>query len=176
VSFTAGALGAICGALAQLAIDPKRLKPVVLVLLIAAAVLLAARPATRVHKKRELDHPMVVLFVVAFAIGAYDGFFGPGTGSLAILAFVALFGDGMMRASGNTKIVNLASNLASLVTFAIRGTIVWRIALPMAAANAFGAWKGAHMAVKRGDRFVQVMVLCVVGALVLKLAWDLIHA
>jgi uncharacterized protein len=175
VSFVASAIGAVCGALAQLAIDPKRLKPLVLVLLVAAAILIALRPASRVHKVKQLTNPMLVLFIIGFVIGAYDGFFGPGTGSLSILAFVAFFGDGMTRASGNTKIVNLASNIASLITFSIRGTIVWSVALPMAGANFLGAWTGAHFAIKRGDKFVRAVVLGVVGALILKLAYDLIR-
>lgn len=174
-SFLAAGCGAVCGALAQLMIDPKRLRPVVLVLLVVAAVLIAMRPASHIKRAKPPAHPSVVLVAVAFAMGAYDGFFGPGTGSLSILAFVALFGDGMMRASGNSKILNLASNLASLIVFAVRGTIVWSIALPMAAASALGAWAGAHVAVRRGDRFVRVVVLGVVVALVSKLAWELVR-
>lgn len=108
-------------------------------------------------------------------MGASDGFFGPGTGSLLILAFVSFAGDSMTRASGNAKIVNLASNLASLVTFAVRGTIIWSVALPMAAANALGAWVGAHVAVSRGDKLVRAILIAVVVALIAKVSWDLLH-
>ena len=94
---------------------------------------------------------------------------------MLIVAFVLLFGDSLTRASGNAKVVNLASNLAALGLFASRGTVLWKIALPMAAANAAGAFVGARLAVKRGDRFVRVVVLVVVGALVLKIGWDLLR-
>lgn len=171
-AFVLGAAGAVLGALAQLAIDPKPLRPIVLGLLVFAAALIVASP-----KPRARGHASpAILGAIALALGAYDGFFGPGTGSLLILAFVTLAGDAMTRASGNAKVVNLASNLASLVTFALRGTILWSVALPMAAANALGAWAGAHVAVARGDRFVRAVVLAVVVALLAKLGWDLARA
>ena len=58
---------------------------------------------------------------IALAIGAYDGFFGPGTGTFLIVAFVGLLGDGLARASASAKVVNFASNLAALALFAARG-------------------------------------------------------
>src|SRR5205085_7672596 len=88
----------------------------------------------------------LALAAIALGLGAYDGFFGPGTGSMLIIAFALCFGDSLTRASGNAKVVNLASNLAAFLTFARRGTIVWSIALPMAVANILGASLGARLA------------------------------
>ena len=93
---------------------------------------------------------------------------------MLIVVFVLVFGDSLTRASGNAKVVNLASNVAALALFASRGTVIWRIAIPMAAANALGAFVGARLAVERGDRFVRVVVLGVVTVLVLKMAYDLV--
>jgi hypothetical protein len=90
-----------------------------------------------------------------------------------VIAFATVFGDTLTRASGNAKIVNLASNLAAVVLFASRGTVLWPVALPMAAANALGAATGAHLAIKNGDRLVRVVVLLVVAAVVVKLAFEL---
>ena len=94
---------------------------------------------------------------------------------MLLVSFVLLFGDSLTRASGNAKIVNLASNLAAFTLFAWRGNILWSLSLPMAAANALGAWTGAHLAIRHGDRFIRVIVLVVVAALTVKLARDL-HA
>jgi uncharacterized protein len=92
---------------------------------------------------------------------------------MLVVAFATVFGDSLTRASGNAKIVNLASNLAAFTLFAARGTIIWHVALPMAAANALGAATGAHLAVRNGDRLVRGVVLVVVLAVVVKLAVDL---
>jgi uncharacterized membrane protein YfcA len=171
LGFVCGFLGSLAGARVLLAIHPEPLKPIVLVLLVVAAVIVAW-PRKPTHG-RPHAWAMTALAPVAFGLGFYDGFFGPGVGSMLIVAFVLLFGDSLTRASGNAKVVNLASNLAAIGLFASRGAVLWSVALPMAVANASGAYVGARLAVKRGDRFVRAVVLVVVGVLVAKMAWDL---
>jgi uncharacterized membrane protein YfcA len=173
LGFVCGFLGSLAGAQVLLLVKPEPLKPIVLALLILAAGFVAwpRKPS----EGKPHDWARIVIVPVALGLGFYDGFFGPGTGSMLIVAFVLLFGDTMTRASGNAKVVNLASNLAALLLFSLRGTVLWKIALPMAAANAAGAFVGARLAVKRGDRFVRVVVLVVVAVLVVKIAWDLVR-
>jgi uncharacterized membrane protein YfcA len=175
VAFPAGLAGALLGAAAVLLVPPETLRPVVLVLLAAAALFVGLRrpgsvPIEPAPTRR--GAPALVA-AIALAIGAYDGFFGPGTGTFLIVAFVALLGDGLSRASASAKVVNFASNLAALALFASRGVVVWRIALPMAAAQLAGGWIGAHLAVRRGDALVRRVVVAVTLALALKLAWDM---
>lgn len=173
LAFAFGFLGSLAGARVLLLVKPEPLKPIVLVLLLVAAGLVAypRKPTTgKAH-----SWAMLALSPIAFVLGFYDGFFGPGVGSMLIVAFVIVFGDTLTRASGNAKVVNLASNLAALLLFSIKGTVLWRIAAPMAAANAAGAFVGARLAVKGGDRFVRVVVLGVVTVLVLKMAYDLVR-
>jgi uncharacterized membrane protein YfcA len=118
----------------------------------------------------------MALAPIGFALGFYDGFFGPGTGSILIVAFVLVFGDTLTRASGNAKVVNLASNLAAVLLFTMKGTVLWKVSFPMAAANALGAFVGARLAVRKGDTLVRKVVLVVVSALVVKIAWDLVRS
>ncbi|HEX4297310.1 MAG TPA: TSUP family transporter, partial [Devosia sp.] len=66
--------------------------------------------------------------VMGAIVGFYDGLFGPGTGSFLTMGFVALFGLGVTRAAGNTKILNLASNFGALTLFIPSGDIVWQVA------------------------------------------------
>lgn len=171
--FVLGFVGSLAGARVLLMVRPEPLKPVVLVLLMMAAAFIAwPRKPT---KGEAHSWAMLALGPIAFGLGFYDGFFGPGVGSMLIVAFVLVFGDSLTRASGNAKVVNLASNLAALLLFALKGAVLWRIALPMAGANALGAFVGARLAVKRGDKFVRVVVLGVVSVLVLKMAYDLVR-
>jgi uncharacterized membrane protein YfcA len=111
--------------------------------------------------------------LIALVVGAYDGFFGPGTGTFLIVAFVALLGDGLARASASAKVVNFASNLAALALFAWRGVVVWPVALPMAVGQLCGGWIGAHLAVRRGDALVRRVAVVSALALAVKLALDL---
>lgn len=174
IGFACGFAGALAGAGLLFLLSPEQLRPIMLVLLVAAAVVVALRRTTEATQPMT-TRPRVALTVSALCVGVYDGFFGPGTGSILIIGNALLFGDNLTRASGNAKVINLGSNLAALLLFSIRRTILWRIALPMAAANALGAFVGAHLAVRRGDKFVRSVVLLVVVAVVVKLAIDLLR-
>ncbi|WP_224361257.1 TSUP family transporter [Hyalangium versicolor] len=176
VSFPLGLLGAFAGARLVLWVKPEVLKPLVLVLLIAVAAFLAFRKGPPPGDRPE--PPLAKLRLlgggVALLIGAYDGFFGPGTGTFLIVAFSTLLGHGLVRASADAKVVNFASNIASVVIFTWKGVVLWHVALPMAVAQFAGAWIGAHLTVKGGDKLVRKVVLAVVAALVLKLGRDLL--
>ncbi len=171
ISFLAALAGSFLGAAAVLAVPPGPLKPIVLGLLLLAAIAVSWPRRSRsfaAPRSRWLAAPIGV------ALGFYDGFFGPGTGSLLIVSFVVVFGDPMVRASGNAKIANLASSLAAVALFAWRGEVLWKIALPMAVANALGAAIGARTALRKGDGFVRAVVLVVVAALGVKILWDVV--
>ncbi len=161
--------GSAIGARMMLAIDKELLRPIVIAMLAGAAVLLAIKKPVR---DEDVSRHPAAAAVLAFTIGAYDGFFGPGTGTFLIVGFVALCGNGMTRATANAKVVNFASNLAALATFAYHGTIVWEVALPMAAGQLCGGFLGVRLALRGGAKLIRVMVVVVSGALVVKLGYD----
>ena len=166
--------GAALGAQLVLLLSNAVLRPVVLVLLVLVAAAFALRPSTVPRQAaRPLRHDLAIAGAVAFALAAYDGFFGPGTGTFLIFAFVFFFNSTLAHASADAKVVNFASNLAALATFALRGLVLWKIALPMAAAQAVGGTLGAHLAIRGGDKRVRQIVFVVVAALVFKLGHDL---
>jgi hypothetical protein len=171
LGFAAGFVGSWLGARTVLAVPARPLRGAVMaLLLIAAAVVLVRRKVVPRPTRLGPVARRLALVAVALGLGAYDGFFGPGTGSMLLIAFATVFGDSLTRASGNAKIVNLASNLAAVALFASRGVVIWTVALPMAGANALGAATGAHLALRNGDRLVRVVVLVAVLAVVIKLA------
>ena len=175
LTFPLGLVGSLAGAALVLAVPPTVLRPVVLALLAGAALFIGFRRGRPARLEDAPPPPNAALRAGAAAalIGAYDGFFGPGTGTFLIVAFVALLGDSLSHASASAKVVNFASNLSAMVLFAVKGTVVWRIALPMAAAQLLGGWLGAHLAVRRGDALVRRVVVMVALALATKVAWDL---
>jgi uncharacterized membrane protein YfcA len=177
LTFPLGVLGSFAGAALVLAVSPATLRPVVLALLALAAVFVGFRrpSAARTGAALSPGASRAVAGALALGIGAYDGFFGPGTGTFLIVGFVALLGDGLAQASANSKVVNFASNLAAVILFAARGVVLWPVALPMAAGQLMGGWLGAHLAVRRGDALIRRVVVVVALALAAKLAWDM-HA
>ena len=175
VSFVVAGLASLAGAKLVLLLDPKLLRPVVLVLLVlASAAAFVRKPGRKAGWKVALAHPSIVAGAVAGLIGSYDGFFGPGTGTFLILAYAYLFGDPLVRASGNAKVANFASNLGAFALFAFAGTIRWDLALPMGAAQIVGALIGTRLAVKRGGGLVRVAAVVVSLLLAARVAWQLL--
>jgi uncharacterized membrane protein YfcA len=171
-AFPLGLVGALAGASIVSMIDKDALRPIVIAMLIGAAALLVIRKPTREEEAR--TRPLVAAGL-ALAIGAYDGFFGPGTGTFLIVGFVALCGRSLVHASADAKVVNFASNLASVVVLGYHGFIHWGVALPMAVGQLLGGIIGAHFAMRGGERVVRTVVLVVSFALIAKLVFDLVR-
>jgi hypothetical protein len=106
------------------------------------------------------------------AIGFYDGFFGPGTGSFLIFLFVRFFGFDFLSASAAAKIVNVACNISALIWFGYSGHLIWQLGLLMAVCQIAGSLVGTRLALKHGSRFVRKLFLVVVGLLIVKTAFD----
>jgi uncharacterized protein len=172
-AFPLGFIGSLIGANLVLGISKDALRPVVIAMLIFAAVVMVVKKPTRIDDA-DVPRRRPVAALLAFVIGAYDGFFGPGTGTFLIVGFVALCGRSLVHASADAKVVNLASNLAAVLMFAHAGTIDWSVALPMAVGQLLGGIVGTHFALRGGARVVRIMVLLVSGALIVKLAYGLI--
>jgi uncharacterized membrane protein YfcA len=107
------------------------------------------------------------------AIGFYDGFFGPGTGSFLIFLFVRYFGFDFLRASATAKVVNVMTNLAALLYFGPRGAVLWQLGLGMAVCNVAGALVGSHLALRHGSGLVRGLFLIIVSILIARFAWEL---
>jgi uncharacterized protein len=174
VTFPIALVGSLLGASLVMLVAPSTLRPIVLVLLVIVAAALALRRGLPVPLSRPSEsRARLIGAAIALVLGAYDGFFGPGTGTFLIVAFVMLLGETMTDASADAKVANLASNLAAMLLFARRGLILWSIALPMALAQIAGGSLGARLAVRGGDRIVRSVLLAVVLGLSAKLARDL---
>lgn len=171
-----GLAGSLLGALLQLALPPESLRPVVLVLLPAAAAVVLLGPRRREGAAGERGRGLLAAGTLGFLVAGYDGFFGPGTGTFLVLGFTGILGWSPVRATAEAKVVNAASNLAAMAVFALRGTVLWGVALPMAAAQVAGGLLGAHAAVRRGDGLVRGVLAVVVLGLVARLGWDLWRA
>ncbi len=157
-------------------LNPAYIKPVILVLSVLVAIYTYARKNMgKIHSLNFSPRTEVWLaLLLGAAIGFYDGFFGPGTGSFLIFGFVGIFGFDFLLASGSAKIVNLATNFAAVLWFAGTGKVFYKYAIPMAAANILGAAVGSRMAILKGNEFVRKFFLGVVLLLIIRFAYELI--
>jgi hypothetical protein len=109
---------------------------------------------------------------IGAAIGFYDGFFGPGTGSFFVFLFVRALGYDFLNASASAKLLNTATNAAALLLFAWKGHVWWHLALVIAVANVAGSLLGTRLALKHGAGFVRGVFIGVVTLLIAKTAYD----
>lgn len=166
---------AFIGAWALTIVPPqvfRQLLPVIL--LMVAAYVYRRKDFGAVHRPTRMgaQQRYGLAFAAGAALGLYDGFFGPGTGSFLIFLFIRGFGLDFLHASASAKIVNVACNLAALAWFIPIHPPLWSLALVMAACNIAGAICGTRLALRHGTGFVRQVFLAVVGALILKTAWD----
>ncbi|HEY6172468.1 MAG TPA: TSUP family transporter, partial [Candidatus Kapabacteria bacterium] len=138
-------------------VENEFMKPFLLVVLTLVAVYTYTKKNFGEHSEKDHTERQHIIYasLTSFVIGFYDGFIGPGTGSFLILSFVTLLGYDFMKASATAKFINLATNTGSIILFALSGNIIYEIALPMMAANGFGGFLGARMAILRGNKFIR---------------------
>jgi uncharacterized membrane protein YfcA len=149
-------------------------KPIIVAALIAVAVFTALKPAVGTLTKLRYSGRRHYGTAVAIGgvIGFYDGLIGPGTGSFLVIAMVTMLGYSFLGASAKAKIVNMATNFGALMFFLPHGSILWGLGLLLGAANMVGGYLGSRMAITKGSRFIRIIFLVVVGALIVKLGYD----
>ena len=124
----------------------------------------------------EKHSPQKLMFIgsiAAFIIGFYDGLIGPGTGTILMIALVALMGFAFVGASAIAKVVNATTNLASIIVVGLTIGVMWKLGLVLAVANLAGGYMGSHMAIKKGSSFIRIFYLIVTGLLILRLGYSL---
>jgi hypothetical protein len=174
----AAAVFAFLGARAVSAIDPALLKPVILALLIGVALYTFwCKDLGHLHQpKFAAHHERLMAVGIGVVLGFYEGFFGPGTGSFLIFAFVGLLGYNFLTASASAKVVNITTNLAATAWFAWSGNILYKLAIPLAVCNVAGAWIGARLAISKGSAFLRGFFLLVIVALIGRFGFDILKA
>lgn len=173
----AGALvGAWVGARLNLIMPEQMLYYIMLAVVpVMALFLLFKRDFGQEDRSGELSRGQLMAMAVGIGlvIGGYDGFFGPGAGTFLMLAFTGLCRFDLLTASGNTKVANSASNLASLVTFALAGKVMWAVGIPAALCGIAGNYVGSGLALKGGAKVIRPMFFVVLLLLLIRLIYDL---
>lgn len=164
--------GALAGGISLTRIDSGILRQLIPILLIGFALyfLLSPRVGAQDHKQR-MTHGLYAA-TLAPAIGFYDAFFGPGTGTFLAISAVTLLGMNLTRATGHAKLLNMSSNLVALLFYSLHGNIVWAFGLPMMAGQWIGGTLGARIAVSRGHRLIRVVMVTMAIIVSVRMLWQ----
>lgn len=168
-------IGSAVGARLAAHLSASVMRPLVVALLVAVWVYTWRRRELGLvqHNPSTHYHPELVTAAIALVVGAYDGFFGPGTGSFMMFGMTTLLGMEFLQATAHTKVLNWTTNLAALMTFGWQGHVQWLFAIPFVVANVLGGWLGSRLAMRRGSPFIRKFFLIVVAAILARLAWDM---
>ena len=169
-------IGSVLGAYVVHFVSPDILKPLILVLLVVVAIYTIAKKdwgKESVYKGLTRNKMLLLIFAI-FAIGFYDGFLGPGTGSFLLFAFL-MIGFDFIQAAGNAKILNFGSNIAALIIFLSLGSVNFVYGIPMGLAMVAGAMVGTKFAIRKGASYVRVLFICVTVLLIGKNLLNYFH-
>lgn len=168
-------IGAHFGTELQLAIDEIYLQYLLLVVLpVVAFVVLRQRQLPEERGQIEPKKQMAIVYLASLVVGAYDGFYGPGTGTFLLLIFCNLGKLDVRTAGGNVKLVNLASNVGALVTSLMSGKVFLALGLIGTASSILGHFTGAGFAIKNGSKIVRPTIIIVLILLAAKVIQSLI--
>lgn len=174
VSIAAALVGSFTGSQAALLLDEIYLKYIMTFFVPAIALMTVLKKDFLNTPEKTLSYGRANLLagISSLLIGFYDGFFGPGTGMFLMLVYVSFMGMNVVTACGNTKVVNLATNIAALVTFILSGKVAFHIAVPCGICSIIGSYLGAHLAMKRGLSIIKPVMLVVITLLMLSIGKD----
>lgn len=162
-------VGSSLGANLSMVVPQSVLEKVLFVVLPVVALVVLNPKLFHDNPPRQADRKtLVVSLVSAFLVGIYDGFYGPGTGTFLILAFTVFAKMDMPAANAQTKVINLTTNITSLVIFLVNGQVLIPLGLAAALCNMAGNYLGASLALTRGSRITRPVILVVLGLLFLK--------
>ena len=164
-------IGAMAGTLLVSRIPATLLGQAIPSLLIAIALYLLFQPRLGdrdLHPRLNADW-FHVLF--GLGLGFYDGFFGPGTGTFWAMAYVVGLGFNLTRATAHTKVMNFASNVASLAVFVASGQAHFGAGLSMGLGQVLGARLGSRVVIRQGAKWIRPIFIGVVLAITLRLFW-----
>jgi len=166
-------VGSGSGSRINLLIEAGLLKKIMLFILpVVAVIVLIGYKKDKPHPELTDKKLYIACAFIGFFIGLYDGLIGPGTGTFLIFCFTGIVGYDYVSASGSAKVVNWASNLASLIVFASHGQVDFSLGLPAAACSIIGGIIGSRLAILKGNKFIKVMLIVVLAGIFVKLAID----
>ncbi|GAA6180622.1 TSUP family transporter [Shimia sp. NS0008-38b] len=167
-------VASLLGALAVSILPTDWIRLILPVLLIGIAMFFAFRKDPGDMDRTARMKPVLFTLTAVPFVAFYDGILGPGAGSFYMIAFVALGGYGILKATAHTKLLNFASNVGGLAGFLLVANPLWAIGLSMGLMQILGARLGAKMAMAKGARLIRPLLVVTSVALAAKLLWDVL--
>lgn len=167
--------GSALGAKLMTLIDPSVARYMMIGILPVIGILVIGKKNS-LEPNRRVSEGVLPAFcaIMGFVIGFYDGLVGPGTGTFLVLIMTMVFGMNAVDASGSAKVVNLASNVASLITYALSGKVIVSLGLTAAFFGVAGNLIGSSLTIRKGTGFIKTILIVVLSLLMIKMIADIL--
>ncbi|MBN1840462.1 MAG: TSUP family transporter [Campylobacterales bacterium] len=165
-------VGAALGTYAILLMDPNMLAKAIPIMLVAIFIYTFLSPKMGENDRHAYLGQHLFFFIFGLAIGFYDGFLGPGTGTFWTIAMVGLLGLNLKKATAQTKVMNFTSNIVSLAVFLWSGNVLFAIGFLMGFGQVVGAYFGSNMVIKKEVKFIRLFFLTMVALTLMKLIYS----
>lgn len=166
-------LGSTIGANLSAGMDDAFMMKVLYVVLPLAAFVVLNKKIFRDHPNADLvfsNKTFVIVMTVAFLIGIYDGFFGPGAGTFTIICFTVFGKMSIKSANAQTKLINFTTTVTAMFVFLTKGQIMIPLGIAAGLCNMLGSWLGAGLVITKGSRIVKPALLLALALLAIKIA------
>ncbi len=167
--------GSVCGTYLQLHTPDIVLKYLLLAVLpVVAVITLRGRAWPDQTVPMDTRKRTAIVWAASAVIGMYDGYYGPGTGTFLMILFIRLAKLDTRHAAGGTKVLNLASNVAGVLTALSAGYVYVGVGLIASLASIAGHYIGAGLAIKNGSKIVRPAIITVLILLTVKVGSELL--
>lgn len=168
-------VGSSSGANLALLIDDSVFKVIMLIVIpLTAAYVLFRKDISFDGSALKEKKTIALCSLIAFLIGIYDGFYGPGTGTFLILLLTGIAHISLDKANGLTKAINFTTNISALVVFLINGQVLFPLGIIAGLFNIAGNCAGVLMFVKDGKRVIKPVIIGVLVLFFIKVVSDFI--
>lgn len=162
--------GSFIGARLSLLTDEEVLKFILLpVLVVAALVVMNKKLFSDANTGEKITKRVyIVASIAAFVIGMYDGFYGPGTGTFLIIAMTVFGRLSTRQSNAQAKVINLTTNITSLMVFIMDGQVVWKLGIAAAICNMIGGYIGSSLVISKGEKIIRPVIVVMLILLAIK--------
>ena len=170
-------VGSMCGVSVMSIIPARWMRGIVIIILALMLTYIWFRPRFGIQDESKpiTHHDLIKGLTLGIAIGFYDGFIGPGTGSFLLFLFVRFFHFDFLKATACAKVVNFSTNLAALTYLIPTGNAIYHFAIPMGIAGIAGAMVGPRLAISGGNPWIRRLFLILAVSLLIRLLWQWIN-
>ena len=161
--------GAIAGAIAAVKISDKTFEAILGIVMIGVTISLLIPMPKQKDASSETSVHTLPMYLSMLAIGFYGAFIQVGVGFLLMVGLHYLMKLDLVRVNMHKVFIVLIFTIPALILFILTDNVNWIMAISLSLGNAFGAWWSAKVSVRKGEKFIKMILIVAVLIMALKL-------